>query len=54
MMTSRPEIEGDRPHQDKGRQKKEKIYKSHVGHSTLVLCHLSTPSKKKRDQRSGF
>jgi hypothetical protein len=28
MMTSRPEIEGDRPHQDKEEQKPEKIFKS--------------------------
>jgi hypothetical protein len=28
MMKSRPEIEGDRPHQDKEEQKPEKIFKS--------------------------
>jgi hypothetical protein len=28
MMTSRPEIDGDRPHQDKEEQKPEKIFKS--------------------------
>jgi hypothetical protein len=28
MMTSRPEIKGDRPHQDKDEQKPEKIFKS--------------------------
>jgi hypothetical protein len=28
MMTSRPEIEGDRPHQDKEEHKAEKIFKS--------------------------
>ena len=28
MMTLRPEIEGDRPHQDKEGQKPEKIFKS--------------------------
>jgi hypothetical protein len=46
MMMLRPEIEGDRPHQDKEEQKPEKIFKSRdppSGMESLITITFLAP-----------
>jgi hypothetical protein len=52
MMTLRPEIEGDRPHQDKEEHKPEKILRSRdppSGVESLLTITFLTQSISKQD-----